>query len=540
MSHSALADMMGPAFRGGRCRVQIGRTSWSSWPRRRSWGGWAVFLLGMGQGTAVCPICCNVVPIPIINDHIDSGCTMMTKPAPSWGSLASPSSSANATPNRKRRRRSHFVECPVCQKSVAEINLDDHLDKSCLAKSSYPPPATVPMSQSNRVDPTNTPGRSINDVLSPKPATAFNRAGRKPIVAEHMWCWTYSGGVWRLDCDARLAMAVPPNAFRCEMECDRDAPIRVTVVIADDGAVFDADSNALRFNACRERSYKFSPSFLKSLLQKNIRLSRPDSAVRSALLAIKKINIVEFLRRLLIIIVEDAAMHAAFPWLTCMTIACSKGYKPTTSAVSLMLSIVYELAAVAFKEDVADDIAPVTLHDNVSTMSRALLLRAFLGGMPGDVELVRRAAAMWASRPMPLDARFAFGPGDAMANDSVYEPVMVDVDAVAYPDDADLVLSAVDYHCSDMGKYLMGLGHIRALLPPRDDNSALLLLQNVIWRCRSSLTNKKEVNDRNPDGDPEVMQRLQAIYERIRDDIEAFAIDFIDRRRAAHSQPLSQ
>lgn len=168
MSHSALADMLGPAFRGGRCRVQIGRTSWS-WPRRRSWGGWAVFLLGMGQGTAVCPICCNVVPIPIINDHIDSGCTMMTKPAPSWGSLASSPSSANATPNRKRRRRSHFVECPVCQKSVAEINLDDHLDKSCLAKSSYPPPATVPMSQSNRVDPSNTPGRSINDVLSPKP-----------------------------------------------------------------------------------------------------------------------------------------------------------------------------------------------------------------------------------------------------------------------------------------------------------------------------------------------------------------------------------
>lgn len=99
------------------------------------------------------------------------------------------------------------------------------------------------------------------------------------------------------------------------------------------------------------RSFDLSPSMLKSLLQKNVRMCRPDAAVRCALQLCVDGTFLDFLRRLAVIILEDAILHPLFPFIVWLTVACHKGFIPTVRMVNTCLECVYEVAAVRVKDD---------------------------------------------------------------------------------------------------------------------------------------------------------------------------------------------
>ena len=64
---------------------------------------------------------------------------------------------------------------------------------------------------------------------------------------------------------------------------------------------------------------------LKSALQKNVRRGRREEAVNVAAALLRK-DVVQFVRRFMIIVLEDAVLHPDFPLLSWLLLATSKGF----------------------------------------------------------------------------------------------------------------------------------------------------------------------------------------------------------------------
>jgi hypothetical protein len=143
--------------------------------------------------------------------------------------------------------------------------------------------------------------------------------------------------------------------------------------------------------ASTQYAHTLSKSSLKSLLQKSVRLGRADSAVRIAKL-LMQINFTDFVRRLLIIMVEDAILHPAFPWLLWLMMADSKSFVPSLTHLNTCLQIVHQVASVKFHDEMPcdDNIGDLyekcgqDLHPFEANLVKSLITRALFGGMTGD------------------------------------------------------------------------------------------------------------------------------------------------------------
>ena len=374
---------------------------------------------------------------------------------------------------------------------------------------------------------------------------------------------------------------------------------------------------------CTARRFDFSPSQLKSLLQKNIRMSRPMAAVRSALQLAVRAGLSELLRRLSVIMVEDAILHPHTPLLLWLTLVCAEKRKephggslsnvterredkaravgkdgaaenramchpPTLQLLNAVLLLVFDIAAVAVKDSYqqqqqqqqqgaaqADQAQPrsppspplsLSLADadyaDVSGSQllyvRCLLLRAHLGGMDGDMTLLRRFAALWLRRFAAENKQTAAAAGDSTkaaprrwlpflqqlfqhsADRHTHNPhtragagdgggaagrqkggqQALSALSVGCVQDEDILLSAIDQHCSPLIDQLRADGsrvkehiaqHVHRIAQHRADGAAeaacadeeaaaavsesrvdvVRLLNAAIWRHRSSLTNKR-------------------------------------------------
>jgi hypothetical protein len=197
---------------------------------------------------------------------------------------------------------------------------------------------------------------------------------------------------------------------------------------------------------------------LMSILQKNVRLQRQASAVRTAWKTMQQgpRGVTELLRRLPIILVEDATVQPEFfSHLIWLMMADSKGYQLSPSDVQLILTAVYDSCApsavcdmrckalssyfqnylthfakshtVSFylekststnsktKQISVLDLLPTLVKQSTTQTSNAnmiastafaLLVRASYGSMPGDVEMLGKACFFWywRERLTPLNA----------------------------------------------------------------------------------------------------------------------------------------
>ena len=350
------------------------------------------------------------------------------------------------------------------------------------------------------------------------------------------------------------------------------------------------------------RRFDFSPSQLKSLLQKNIRMSRPMAAVRSALQLAVRAGLNELLRRLSVIMLEDAILHPRLPLLLWLSLVCGEKRKdssggsgsvsaerrderlrvlgkdgaaenrsmchpPTLQLLNAVLQIVFDIAAVAVKDSSrpeSEELAhsplpqqqpPLSLADadcaGVSIAQllyvRCLLLRAQLGGMEGDMAMMRRFAALWARRFAAENRQTAVARREpsktaaprrwlpflsqlfdnsrakhsTAASSSSQQQQQLSALTVASVQDDDILLSAIDQHCSPLIDQLRaehsrvrdGIAqHVAAMKQQqqqRDEKEAgereqqlegdvadgrvdvVRLLNAAIWRHRSSVTNKR-------------------------------------------------
>ena len=169
-----------------------------------------------------------------------------------------------------------------------------------------------------------------------------------------------------------------------------------------------------------------SPAIIKSMLQKAIRRKNSSAAARLAL-ELYRISPSELLRRLPVIIIEDSSLHPAYPLLIWCLLAESKGYVLPKCLLIVILRIAFEIAYVDVRDvnsyilsdadpepsaSSADSSGTTTVTETeentvgIETMALSagrslvvsIILRAALGGMSGDVNMLKSAAVLWKNR----------------------------------------------------------------------------------------------------------------------------------------------
>jgi len=172
---------------------------------------------------------------------------------------------------------------------------------------------------------------------------------------------------------------------------------------------------------CTRTRSGMSVSYLKSSLQKNIRRRRAAAAVRVAL-ELAAEDWLGLVRRLCVIILEDALLHPAFPILVWLMLVGSKfDYAAPPALVEVVLTITEECATTTLHDDAVNsnenDAKPKgrRFPDDLGSccdaaLIRSLVVRAEYGGMGCDVAMLNRSVSLWYSRlkddgtapPVPL------------------------------------------------------------------------------------------------------------------------------------------
>lgn len=204
---------------------------------------------------------------------------------------------------------------------------------------------------------------------------------------------------------------------------------------------------------------RLPPSLLKSMLQKNIRLRRPNAAARCAVELAIVSTLEELVRRIMVIIIEDGILHPCYAYLCWLMCGLAKSFvQPTEYHINTCIYIVYQLAELPYKDHTAATAPaegsalrlatvktltkPLVRRPDEETLVNCLLVRACYGGMNGDLTMLRHAAATWQTRFATDSYTFdhllnIYSLDDDITYALRFGSVRID----------DIVLSGVDFHC---------------------------------------------------------------------------------------------
>lgn len=249
----------------------------------------------------------------------------------------------------------------------------------------------------------------------------------------------------------------------------------------------------------------FSPSLLKSAIQKSVRRGDVDKAVRAAKSLIQ-LNEVDALRRLMIIPIEDCILPPDYDKYAAMLMKVSaKGSVPLTEVEkTLALSIIADIAKCEWRDldvgnpnDEGKDYAMRPVQGNKENdLVNALLYRARAGGSRWDIPMLNQMARVW-------NKRFAEKTWDIEKLKQYFTGNVIEWKDVPYATADDIMLETVDFHCSGILYILLKIDWIKELLRKeipfnrRDwlggDVSDHNLLEQIVWCCRSSINYKKNI-----------------------------------------------
>ncbi|HUD05446.1 MAG TPA: hypothetical protein VMR18_00785 [Candidatus Saccharimonadales bacterium] len=249
----------------------------------------------------------------------------------------------------------------------------------------------------------------------------------------------------------------------------------------------------------------FSPSLLKSAIQKSVRRGDVDRAVRTAKSLIQ-LNEVDALRRLMIIPIEDCILPPDYDkYAAMLTKVSSKGSVPLTEAEKTMaLSIIADVARCEWRDldvgnpdDEGKDYAMQPVQGNKENdLVNALLYRQRIGGSYWDRIMLAQMARVW-------NRRFAEKTWDIEKLESYFSGQAIDWNDVPYATVDDIMLEVVDMHCSGILQMLLKIDWVKDLIRKeipfnkRDwlgsDMSDHNLLEQIMWCTRSSINYKKNV-----------------------------------------------
>ena len=220
-------------------------------------------------------------------------------------------------------------------------------------------------------------------------------------------------------------------------------------------------------------------SYLKSHLQKSIRLSNAYRAILTACELIEN-DMSTFLRRILIIAIEDALPLEGYEVLTWFMSAHSKGYILNTEQIRWCLKYVYDLAKCPHYDQVNPSAVDITnlrlqiLPLEGKTLIYSILFRETYGGLKHDMQLCQNIAVLWAARFHTKSLHLSL-----LKRVSGY---IIYTSRGLAP--RDWYLSAIDFHTCP---------NLIAFIREKYDHYTELELKLTIWHLSSSRTNKKNI-----------------------------------------------
>jgi hypothetical protein len=205
-----------------------------------------------------------------------------------------------------------------------------------------------------------------------------------------------------------------------------------------------------RFNLYKETMYK-NVSYLKSHLQKCIRKQNDTWALPSAS-HFMKLDEIEFLRRLPIIMIEDVFLHESLTTIIWIMIAVSSTkFKMQKYIYEWLFGIIYVLCKIDKKDiinydddydtsllsNIIDSYNTSNLKDNELSLLYSIHIRISYGGMEGDMKFLKNVAHIWFQR---------FKNKIVKVNNMIVRPISISISEMKLED---WDLSAIDFHCNN-------------------------------------------------------------------------------------------
>jgi hypothetical protein len=224
-------------------------------------------------------------------------------------------------------------------------------------------------------------------------------------------------------------------------------------------------------------SYK-NKSFLKSHLQKTVRMSNKYKALKTAFHFLY-LDQEEFLRRLTIIAVEDALPLQGLCTIIWLQVAVSKGYILTDEHVGYIMGYVHDICVCDKYEQIEHhgskgDMRLLALKADGRDLVYSLLLRKAYGGLKSDQEMLSAFSFLWASRYHACSEHISLLQRKPIFMTPSETPLEIN----------EWMLSAIDFHCCPQ---------IISTLWEKHDELKHEEIQGAIWHCSSSITNKKNI-----------------------------------------------
>ena len=250
-----------------------------------------------------------------------------------------------------------------------------------------------------------------------------------------------------------------------------------------------------------------------SNLQKAIRRRETAIALRTTWDLIQNDNkeaTLKLLRRLPIILVEDAILHPALDSIVFLMLLCSKNWILTLIQKTIILQIVQAICELDVPADrrcghIKEIQLPKVSTDRQASLLFALFMRANYGGMGGDINLLYNTITFWKDR-------FSLLNNDINTNNNRLEcwfrwfrqrePPLWQIKQWKFQIPEDQLLVAVDFHCSNILTTLLRKHNLPLTSEP--------LLKSLIWKTRSAVYHRSCIcqqhnSDSNSDSDCEII-----------------------------------
>lgn len=212
------------------------------------------------------------------------------------------------------------------------------------------------------------------------------------------------------------------------------------------GYIKENEENEGTYQLKKETIYKNIP-YLKSHLQKCIRQQKDNLAIPTAN-HFMKLDLNDFLRRIIIIMLEDTILHNSFSTLVWLLVANStKKLKMKKYIYEWLLGVVYVLCTITeidnFNKN--NDIEKInnklqkydTLNDIECSILYCIHIRISYGGMQGDLAMLNEYSNIWYER---------FKNKTKEMNNMEIRPININVKNLELKD---WLFEAIDFHCNN-------------------------------------------------------------------------------------------
>jgi len=274
----------------------------------------------------------------------------------------------------KFAKASEMKTCELCSKQVDGRFLVAHRKgPNCFSEPRTPNPATPVTDIFVREERKTTPLDIIMRTKQTKVTECFylKHLGRDS-TGRHLWHYEFA------------------NEF---FDCWKSIPHKLTQEKRDPCEVHLSFCTNLQQSDADFYGYSkleaFSPSLLKSLLQKAVRRGLRKSALKLSLQLAKNCGVQELARRLCVVILEDTILHPDFG-LAAWAMGVGSNFNYPECVLESLLQIVADISSVEYKDELEISGCPRFFErwQEASTTGKVILLRAYYKGMAGDMEML--------------------------------------------------------------------------------------------------------------------------------------------------------